>query len=142
MQQISKNITQAEAFKSQTAVRRGIDNVATDPEILANMRHVAELFEQIRAHFGVPIGISSFYRSPAVNKAVGGAKSSQHVRGEAIDIDADIFGKVTNKQIFEFAKSLDFDQLIWEFGDDNTPAWVHISRKRIGKNRKQILTIR
>lgn len=138
---ISEHITEAEAFKSQTATRKGINNSTTDAEVLANMRHVAELFEQIRAHFGKPIGISSFYRSPALNKAVGGAKTSQHVKGEAIDIDADIFGGVKNSEIFAFAKTLDFDQLLWEFGDANEPAWVHISRKRIGKNRKQILTI-
>jgi uncharacterized protein YcbK (DUF882 family) len=138
---ISEHITEAEAFKSQTATRKGIDNTTTDPEVLANMKHVAELFEQIRANFGKPIGISSFYRSPALNKAVGGAKTSQHVRGEAIDIDADIFGGVKNSEIFAFAKTLDFDQLLWEFGDANEPAWVHISRKRTGKNRKQILTI-
>ena len=138
---ISEHITEAEAFKSQTATRKGIDNTTTDPEVLANMKHVAELFEQIRANFGKPIGISSFYRSPALNKAVGGAKTSQHVKGEAIDIDADIFGGVKNSEIFAFAKTLDFDQLLWEFGDANEPAWVHISRKRIGKNRKQILTI-
>jgi uncharacterized protein YcbK (DUF882 family) len=138
---ISEHITEAEAFKSQTATRKGIDNTTTDPEVLANMKHVAELFEQIRANFGKPIGISSFYRSPALNKAVGGAKTSQHVRGEAIDIDADIFGGVKNSEIFAFAKTLDFDQLLWEFGNTNEPAWVHISRKRTGKNRKQILTI-
>jgi hypothetical protein len=139
---ISEHITEAEAFKSQTATRKGIDNTTTDPEVLANMRHVAELFEQIRANFGKPIGISSFYRSPALNKAVGGAKTSQHVRGEAIDIDADIYGKISNKEIYDYIKAnLDFDQLIWEFGDANEPAWVHISRKRTGKNRKQILTI-
>jgi len=139
---ISKHITESEAFKSQTATRKRINNVTTDPIILDNMRHVAELFEQIREHFGIPIGISSFYRSPALNKAVGGASSSQHTRGEAIDIDADIYGGVTNKEIFEFAKTLDFDQLIWEYGDEHNPAWVHISRKLSGTNRKQILTIK
>jgi len=139
---ISANISEAEAFKSQSAVRHGIDNTTTNEVVLDNMRHVAELFEQIRAHFGVPIGISSFYRSPALNKKIGGAKNSQHTLGEAIDIDADIFGGVTNAQIFEFAKTLDFDQLIWEYGDDNNPAWVHISRKRVGKNRKQRLRIK
>ncbi len=139
---ISANISEAEAFKSQSAVRHGIDNTTTNEVVLANMQHVAELFEQIRAHFGVPIGISSFYRSPALNKKIGGAKNSQHTLGEAIDIDADIFGGVTNAQIFEFAKTLDFDQLIWEYGDDNNPAWVHISRKRVGKNRKQRLRIK
>lgn len=139
---ISKHITEAEAFKSQTATRKGIDNTTTDANVLANMKHVAELFEQIRAHFGKPIGISSFYRSQKLNKAVGGAASSQHVKGEAIDIDGDIFGGIKNSEIFAFAKTLDFDQLLWEFGNEHEPDWVHISRKRIGTNRKQILVIK
>lgn len=137
---ISKHITPAEAFKSQSAIRHGIDNTTTNEVILANMRHVAELFEQIRAHFGIPIGISSFYRSAALNKKIGGAKNSQHTLGEAIDIDADIYGGVTNKEIFEFAKTLDFDQLIFEGQKANGDAeWIHISRKKKGKNKKQIL---
>ncbi len=139
---ISEHITEAEAFKSQTATRKGIDNTTTDVDVLANMKHVAELFEQIRAHFGKPIGISSFYRSPKLNKAVGGTATSQHVKGEAIDIDGDIFGGVKNSEIFAFAKTLDFDQLLWEFGNEHEPDWVHISRKRIGTNRKQILVIK
>lgn len=141
---ISENITYAEAFKSQTAVRKKIKNTTNDPEILKNMKHVAEnIFEPIRKHFGKPIGISSFYRSPELNISVGGSKTSQHVTGEAIDIDADIFGGLTNKEIFDFVKSnLDYDQLIWEFGTAKNPAWVHVSLKRVGKNRKQILTIK
>lgn len=139
---ISEHITEAEAFKSQIATRKGIDNTTTDANIIANMKHVAELFEQIRIHFSKPIGVSSFYRSPALNKAVGGAKLSQHVKGEAIDIDGDIFGGVKNSEIFEYAKTLDFDQLLWEFGNDQEPAWVHISRKRTGTNRKQVLVIK
>ncbi len=139
---ISKYISSVEAFKSQSAIRHKIDNTTTDENILSNMRHVAILFDKIREHFGVPIGISSFYRCQELNKKIKGSKNSQHISGEAIDIDADIFGGVTNKEIFEYAKSLDFDQLIWEFGNDKNPAWVHISRKRIGKNRKQILLIK
>lgn len=141
---ISKNITYAEAFKSQQAVRLKIKNTTDDPEILKNMKHVADnVFEKIRAHFGVPIGISSFYRSPELNKAIKGSSSSQHMTGEAIDIDGDIFGKITNKQIYDYIKdNLDFDQLIWEFGNDKNPAWVHVSLKRVGKNRKQILRIK
>jgi uncharacterized protein YcbK (DUF882 family) len=139
---ISEHITEAEAFKSQTATRKGINNTTTDANILANMKHVAELFEAIRKHFNKPIGISSFYRCDALNKAVGGARTSQHVKGEAIDIDRDIFGGVKNSEIFEFAKTLDFDQLLWEFGNEHEPDWVHISRKRIGTNRKQILVIK
>ncbi len=141
---ISKNITYAEAFKSQQAVRLKIKNTTDDPEILKNMKHVSDnVFEKIRAHFGVPIGISSFYRSPELNKAIKGSSSSQHMTGEAIDIDGDIFGKITNKQIYDYVKdNLDFDQLIWEFGNDKNPAWVHVSLKRVGKNRKQILRIK
>lgn len=141
---ISKNISEAEAFKSQEAVRRGINNFSSDEAILKNMRHIAEnVFEKIREHFGLPIGISSFYRCSALNKAIGGSKTSQHVRGEAIDIDADIFGGVTNTEIFEYVKkNLVFDQLIWEFGDEKNPSWVHVSLKRDGKNRKQVLKIK
>lgn len=141
---ISKNITYAEAFKSQTAVRHKIKNTTDDSEILKNMKHVAEnVFEKIRAHFGVPIGISSFYRSPELNKAVKGSKTSQHMTGEAIDIDADIFGKINNKQIYDYVKdNLEYDELIWEYGNDKNPAWVHVSLKRVGKNRKQILRIK
>lgn len=141
---ISENITYAEAFKSQSAVRHKIKNTTNDPEILKNMKHVAEnVFEKIRAHFGKPIGISSFYRSPELNKIIGGSPTSQHTTGEAIDIDADIFGGLTNKEIFDFVKdNLEFSQLIWEYGNSKNPAWVHVSLKRNGKNRKQILYIK
>lgn len=141
---ISANITYAEAFKSQSAVRNKIKNTTSDPEVLKNMKHVAEnVFEKIRIHFEKPIGISSFYRSKELNEKVGGSKTSQHVTGEAIDIDADIFGGLTNKQIFDFVKNnLEYDQLIWEYGTERNPAWVHVSLKRVGENRKQILYIK
>lgn len=142
---ISKNITWAEAFKSQSAIRLGINNEAlvTDA-IIENMKHVAEnVFEPLRAHFKKPIGISSFYRSSKLNQAIGGSKTSQHVQGEAIDIDADIFGGITNKEIFEYIKNnLPYDQLISEYGTEENPAWIHVSLKRNGKNRKQILRIK
>ena len=92
---------------------------------------------------GIPIGISSFYRSPKLNQKVKGSKTSQHIKGEAMDIDADIFGGITNKEIFDYIKdNLDFHELIWEYGDDDNPAWVHVSLKRVGKNKKQILRIK
>ena len=141
---ISQHITHAEVFKSQAAVRHKISNTTNDPEILKNIKHVAEnIFEPIRKHFGKPIGISSFYRSSELNKIVRGSSTSQHTTGEAIDIDADIFGGLTNKEIFEFVKNnLEYDQLIWEYGTTKNPAWVHVSLKRNGKNRKQILYIK
>lgn len=141
---ISEHISTAEAFKSQSAIRHGIKNYTDDEGILENMRFVANnIFEPIRKHFAKPVGISSFYRCEALNKKIGGAKNSQHVQGEAIDIDADIFGGLTNKEIFEWVKAnLKFDQLIWEYGDDKNPAWVHVSLKRTGKNRNQVLRVR
>lgn len=140
MNNISSHITYEEATKSQTGIRKGIDNTPTE-EHLANMKYLAEtIFEPIREHFGKPIGISSFYRGPALNKAIGGAATSQHVKGEAMDIDGDIFGGVDNIAIFEYIKTnLEYDQIIAEFGTIDKPDWVHVSIRRDGKNRKQIL---
>lgn len=136
---ISPHISYNEATKSQTAERKGINN-NPDDICLSNMMLVADkVFEPLREGLCVPLGISSFYRSEALNKAIGGAKNSSHTRGEAIDIDADMFGLVTNKQIFNYIKNnLEYDQLIWEFGDDKEPNWVHVSYVRDG-NRNQRL---
>ena len=136
---ISKHISYKEATQSQTATRKGISN---DPDAyqLQNMQLLAEkVFEPIREHFGVPIAINSFFRSQKLNKAIGGASGSQHTQGRAIDID-DTLGVVSNKQMFEYIKNhLDFDQLIWEFGDNNNPAWVHISYVSPTENRNRVL---
>ena len=136
---ISKHISYKEATQSQTATRKGISN---DPDAyqLQNMQLLAEkVFEPIREHFGVPIAINSFFRSQKLNKAIGGAAGSQHTQGRAIDID-DTLGGVSNKQMFEYIKNhLDFDQLIWEFGDNNNPAWVHISYVSPTENRNRVL---
>ena len=137
--QLSKNLSLKEAIKSNTATRLGIDNKPEQWEI-NNLRAVAEkVFQPVRDHFGVPIGVSSGYRSKKLNKAIGGSKYSQHVIGEALDIDADIYGRVTNAEIFNYIKdNLEWDQMIWEFGDDEEPNWVHVSYKEAGHNRKQI----
>ena len=137
--QLSKNLVLAEVMRSETAKRKGISNMPT-PEHIENFKKLAEnVFQPIRDHFGVPIYISSGYRSKALNKAVGGSLSSQHCQGEAIDIDMD-GTSITNKQIFDFIKdNLVFDQMIWEFGTDKNPGWVHVSYESTGKQRKQIL---
>jgi hypothetical protein len=137
---LSNNLSLSEVIKSNTATRKGIDNNPTR-EHLEALEDIAEnIFQPIREHFKVPIGISSGYRSEALNKAIGGSKTSQHSKGEALDLDADMFGKVTNKQIFEFIKeNLVFDQLIWEFGNDNEPNWVHVSFTTKRPNRMMIL---
>ena len=146
--QLSKNLALSEVTRSETAKRRGISNMPT-PEHIENFKKLAEnVFQPIRDHFGVPIRISSGYRSEALNKAIGGAgkmvngkyvPSSQHCTGEAIDIDMD-GTSITNKQVFDYIKAnLEFDQLIWEFGTDANPDWVHVSYESTGKQRKQIL---
>ena len=137
--QLSKNLALAEVTRSETAKRRGISNMPT-PEHIENFKKLAEnIFQPIRDHFGAPIHLSSGYRSAALNKAVGGSSSSQHCKGEAIDIDMDGTA-ITNKQIFDFIKAnLNFDQLIWEFGTDANPDWVHVSYESTGKQRKQVL---
>jgi hypothetical protein len=101
---------------------------------------VAEkIFQPVREHFKVPISVTSGYRSKKLNKLIGGAKNSEHVEGRAFDLDADVFGGVTNKEIFDFIKTnLEFNQLIWEFGDDNNPDWVHVSYRE-GENKKRVL---
>jgi zinc D-Ala-D-Ala carboxypeptidase len=143
MENISKHITYAEATKSQIAVRNKIDNTPNDEE-LANMKLVAEnCFEPLREWYKKAIGISSFFRNKKVNQLAGGSNSSDHPKGCSIDIDADIFNNgITNAQIFNWLKdNVEFDQLIWEYGDDKNPAWVHISFRKSG-NRKQILYIK
>jgi hypothetical protein len=137
--QISKHLSLAEVSRSETAKRRGINNTPTS-EHLANFKKLAEnIFEPIREHFGVPIIISSGYRSKELNAAIGGSLTSQHCQGEAIDIDMD-GTSITNAQIFNYIKdNLNFDQMIWEFGTDKNPDWVHVSYESSGKQRKQIL---
>ena len=137
--QLSKNLSLAEVIRSETAKRNGISNVPTE-EHIENFKKLAEnVFQPIRDHFGIPIHISSGYRSKALNTAIKGSSTSQHCSGEAIDIDMDATS-ITNKQIFDYIKdNLEFDQLIWEFGTDENPDWVHVSYESTGKQRKQIL---
>ncbi len=135
---ISKHISDKEGVYSRTALRRGIDNTPTK-EHKVNMVELAEnIFEPLRMYVGGPIKINSFYRSPELNKAIGGSSKSQHCNGQAIDID-DTFGRMTNAEMFRFIKDhLDFDQIIWEFGNDKNPNWVHVSY--VGKeNRNRCL---
>ncbi len=137
--QLSKHLSLAEVMRSETAKRKGISNMPT-PEHIENFKKLAEkVFEPIREHFGKPIHLSSGYRSKALNEAVKGSSSSQHCSGEAIDIDMD-GTDIKNVEIFNFIKdNLEFDQLIWEFGTDINPDWVHVSYESTGKQRKMIL---
>ena len=139
---ISKHISEKEATKSVTALRLGIDNTPNG-DAIANMKELAEkVFEPLREWVGGPIKINSMYRSPALNEAIGGSSKSQHCckgGAAAIDID-DIYGHKTNKEMFEWIKeNLDFDQMIWEFGNEDNPDWVHVSYVSEDKNRNRIL---
>lgn len=125
---ISKHLSLEEVTRSNTAKSRGIDNTPND-EQLANLKIVAEkIFEPLRRHLNIPIGISSGFRSKELNEALRGSKTSDHMKGFALDIDADIHGGVTNYEIFMYIYNrLEFSQLIWEKGDDNEPNWIHVS---------------
>lgn len=137
---ISTHLTLAELIRSDSAKRLKISNQPL-PEHLDNMKVLAKnVFEPIRNHFKSPIYISSAYRSEKLNKALKGAKNSQHCLGQAIDIDMDGSGLISNSNVFNFIKdNLDFDQLIWEFGDNYNPDWVHVSYVSPERNRKQVL---
>lgn len=136
---LSRNLRLAEMIRSESAKRLGISNQPTE-EHIENMKRLAMMvFEPIRARFDTPIYISSGYRSERLNRAIKGAANSQHCTGEAVDIDMDGSSIITNADVFHYIKdNLEFDQLIWEFGDKNNPDWVHVSYKDEG-NRKQVL---
>ena len=137
---LSKNLSLYEVLISQTAKRLGISNKPTKKH-LYNLEQIAlNIFQPLRDGLGVPIYVSSGYRSEELNKAIkGSSKTSQHLKGQALDLDADVYGKVSNADIFNYIKdNLDFDQMIWEGGNDKTPNWVHVSFKE-GKNRGKLL---
>ncbi len=137
---LSNNLNLKEVIKSNTAIKNGIDNNPTEDHLKALKSIAKEIFQPTRKWFGYPIYVSSGYRSKKLNEIIGGSLTSQHSKGEALDLDADVFGRIENHEIFEFIKNhLDFDQLIWEFGDDQNPAWVHVSFTTKRPNRKMIL---
>tara|TARA_R100001480_G_scaffold86034_1_gene93783 strand:- start:530 stop:994 length:465 start_codon:yes stop_codon:yes gene_type:complete len=139
MERISEHVSYREGVKSNTATRLNIDNTP-DSYALSNMTAISiHLFEPLRRWVGGPIKINSFYRSEDLNKAIGGSSRSQHCQGRAIDID-DTFGYKTNAEMFYFLKAtLNFDQIIWEFGDDKNPDWVHMSFISFNENRGRAL---
>jgi hypothetical protein len=131
MDNISTHITYLEATRTST----GLPNDPNAEQIESMVLAANRVFEPVRRFINAPIIVSSFFRSLKVNVAVGGSATSQHVKGEAIDMKR----TGQNSKIFEYIKNkLTFDQLIWEFGTDTEPAWVHVSYKRNG-NRMQVL---
>jgi len=136
---ISKHISDREGVYSTTATRRGLDNTP-DSEQLDNMKLLAKkIFEPLREWVGGPIRINSFFRGPELNTAIGGSNKSQHCKGQAMDVDDGGCNK-TNAEMYKFIKDeLEFDQMIWEFGDDNNPNWVHVSYVSEDSNRNRCL---
>ena len=132
---LSKNFALSEITHSNTAKRLGIENEPTEKH-LQNMQHLVDnLLQPLRDSIG-PIRISSGYRNPSLNRAIGGSRSSQHCKGEALDIQFWQMGKMMNELIYEWIldSGLEFDQMINEFDF----SWIHISLKA-EDNRKQVL---
>jgi len=128
---LSKHVTLAEFQDSLTATTHGINNQMNESQIASAKLLCENVFEPLRTYLNTPIEISSGFRSLQVNKMIGGSKTSQHTKGEAMDIKVGAKG-------FNFIKDkLNFDQLIWEFGNEENPSWVHVSYS--SKNRKQVL---
>ncbi len=136
---ISDHITYAEAIHSETAKRKGIDNTPNPNQIEAMKLLAEKVFEPLREWVGGPIKVNSFFRSADLNTAIGGSKTSQHCKGQAIDIE-DVYGYKTNAEMYHWIKeNLSFDQMIWEFGTDTQPNWVHVSYVSEEDNRNKCL---
>ena len=136
---ISEHISNKEGTYSRTALRLCIKNKPNKQQLNNMIKLADEVFEPLRAYANGPIKINSFFRSPELNKAIGGSTKSQHCNGQAIDID-DTYSHLSNAEMFNFIKEyLDFDQMIWEFGDDDNPDWVHVSYVSRKENRNRCL---
>jgi zinc D-Ala-D-Ala carboxypeptidase len=141
MEKISKHVSWKEGTYSRTGERLNLENTPNEDQIKC-MKDIAEnIFEPLRKWVGGPIKINSFFRGEPVNTAIGGSKRSQHMKGQAMDID-DTFGYKTNAEMFHYIKdNLDFDQMVWEFGTthpDGNPNWLHVSHVTHRENRKKL----
>tara|TARA_R100001082_G_scaffold110710_1_gene91447 strand:- start:650 stop:1120 length:471 start_codon:yes stop_codon:yes gene_type:complete len=138
MENISKHISYHEGTYSRTGERRDLDNTPNKDQLKCMKEVASNLFEPLREWVNGPIKINSFFRGEPVNTAIGGSRKSQHMKGQAIDID-DTFGYKTNAEMYHYIKdNLDFDQMIWEFGNDENPNWLHISWVSHRPNRKKL----
>lgn len=135
--------TLEKVMKSETAIRHSIENKPDAHQLHAIKLLAENIYDPLCNHFQMTIPYNSWFRSSVLNSIIGGARNSQHAKGEAVDLDMDGSGlHLTNSAIFYWIyTNLDFDQLIWEYGNDQNPAWVHVSYSAV-KNRKQVLKIR
>lgn len=136
---LAKNFTLEEMLRSRTAEKNGYKEQFTpSKEVIQNLTGLClNILQPLREYLGIPVFVGSGYRCKRLNDAVRGVETSQHRTGEAADLQAT--GKMGNAELFEAIKAakLPFDQLIWEFGDKDNPAWVHVSFS--ARNRRQIL---
>lgn len=132
---LSQDFMLLEFVKSNIAIRNNLENIPNDYQVSNLINLVFHVLQPARSNLGIPIIINNGFRSLQLNKLINGAKTSQHLTGEAADIEL----AEENHKLFMFIKNnCDFDQLIWEYGDDENPDWVHVSYKK-GINRKQVL---
>lgn len=142
---ISKYVTLEEATKSQTATRAGVDNIPNELQLEA-MKYVATtVFDPCREYVGGPLAATSFFRSKTLNTLIGGSSAtSQHMRGEAIDMDCDVFGFGNNNSLFDWiVKNLEFDQIIGEYPDANGKfSWVHCSKTKTHNRGEKLVKLK
>ena len=138
---LSKNFSLEEFIRSDTAERMGIDNVPKNEEVIENLRNLClEVLQPLRDYVGAPILINSGYRCPELNEALDGVKGSQHLSGQAADIHVENTEHLLKMMHFIMDET-DFDQLIWEKNKAGVQ-WLHVSHKRNGNNRHQVLNIK
>lgn len=137
---LSKNLKLSECVKSEAALRAGLDNWPESSDIICNLKNVAiNVWQPVRDHYKIPMAPTSGYRSVEVNRLIGGSKTSQHVKGEALDFEVP---GVSNFEVATWIRdNCEFDQLILEFYTPGVPnsGWIHASYRE-GANRKECLT--
>ena len=125
--------------KEYNGLALGINNTPDDDWVIENLKAIAEPYFNLLGTLSGALYVSSGYRGPELNRAIGGAKRS-HMEGRALDLDADVFGRCTNAEIFEWIReNVTCDQLVWECGDNVNPNWVLVSFVHDGVNRKRCL---
>ena len=140
---ITEHVSYREVIRSDTAKRKGIENIPTKRQLVRIRILCREIFEPLREYLGVPVFLSSVFRSSELNEALSGSENSQHLadNGAAMDLDADIFRDTTNKEIGDFIRNtLIFDQLIYEDWKGDDYAWIHVSYNK-GENRNEVLVM-
>ena len=120
-----------------------VTDTTYDPMVNKHLKALSlNILQPLKEHFKSSLFITSSYRSEIFNRSIKGAINSQHISGEAVDIDVGRISDITNREIFEFIRdNLNFDQLIWEYGTSKEPDWVHVSFTKEYPNKKQVLVI-